>query len=215
MRFSLFVTLLVLSQSLSAQFGLSTFYNLNEARLTEVPQNVLPSDNKVDYPRTGELAAHYWFRLPTRRIEFQPTVYYAYPAETFAPSVSEFGFQFKTNVYLFDLATDCKCPTFGKQGPELQKGFFLQLSPGLSSHKFGDTRRQTVATVGAAIGLDVGVSNLLTLTPLVGVRRTLSVLDSPLVFTDENNVPIEGMKTHLTTIQLGLQATFRLDKRHY
>ena len=203
--------LLLGGSSLYAQFGLTVFRNSNEAYAGS-------GDNRIDLPYAGgyEAAVHYWFRLPKKRVEFQPTVYYA--GWLGDDRNAEVGLQLKTNVYPFDFGTDCDCPTFGKQGPQLQKGLFVQLSPGVGYHRFrlpsGAWDGQLAASVGAGVGLDLGVSNLLTLTPLVSVRRTLTDyndnwhLDQPLELDSPG-------PTRLTALQLGLQATFRLDKRRY
>ncbi len=204
---------LSLTVSLSAQVGLTGFYNFNDART--VGDLVDPEDYEITYENGPEIALNYWFRLPTKRIEFQPTVYYA--PHTGDSGWNQAGFQFKTNIYVFDLGTDCDCPTFGKQGPQLEKGFFLQLSPGVSRHWLTTpadlNAGQTALTLGAGLGVDIGLSNLLTITPIASVRHTLTDF-SDTIYTDENNVDLE-IGDRLTSIQLGLQATFRFDKKRY
>ncbi|WP_238750583.1 hypothetical protein [Neolewinella maritima] len=210
----LFVSLLVVcSCSLMAQFGATAYYNFNDARLLDWPGADLGTD-RLRYDNSVEAALHYWFRLPKRRIEFQPTVYYARQLSGSTPASNELGAQFKTNIYLFDLSTDCNCPTFGKQGPQLQKGFFMQLSPGISSHQFTDQDRHTAFTVGGGIGVDIGISNLLTLTPIAAVRHTLGGIPT-FEQTTTDGIMVTGGDQSLTSFQLGIQATFRLDKRHY
>ncbi|MEL7161920.1 MAG: hypothetical protein AAFN92_14255, partial [Bacteroidota bacterium] len=120
--------------------------------------------------------------------------------------------------YLFDFGTDCDCPTFGKQGPNLQKGFFVQLAPGYAFYDFDTAahpdRPQNGFTAAAALGIDFGLNNLLTVTPTIGFRYGLNQFAS---------VPLDGIdgtstvlvEPSLLTYQIGLQATFRLDKRRY
>lgn len=194
------------------QFGVTGFYNVNRVTSSEFDVG-----DFSEYPDAAEVAIHYWFRLKRKRVEFQPTLYYVSAVEDF-PLSESFGFQFKTNIYPFDFGTDCECPTFGKQGPQLQKGLFLQLSPGIARHRQelpGQPEESYfVPTIGAGIGLDFGVSNLLTLTPIVSLRHTLgSVAD--VTFTSEQGDVIGELDPRLTTYQFGLQATFRLDKRRY
>ncbi|MCP9235435.1 hypothetical protein [Lewinella sp. JB7] len=202
----------VVAATASAQIGVTGFRNFNDA-YTRAGGSVLD----LEYGDGAEIALNYWFRLPKKRVEFLPTVYYASTGgET---PWSEYGFQFKTNVYPFDFGTDCDCPTFGKQGPQLQKGLFIQVSPGLANHHRAEgentaVQNKIVPNVGAGIGIDFGVSNLLTLTPLVSVRHTLAdFTDTGSV--DESGDVAEGVNGRLTTVQIGVQATFRLDKKRY
>ncbi|WP_116105413.1 hypothetical protein [Lewinella sp. IMCC34191] len=204
---------LLISTASSAQVGVSGFYNFNRAKL--VGDAVNPNeDNLSPYANGPELAVNYWFRLPKNRIEFQPTVYFAQSGDN--SPWREAGFQFKTNIYVFDLGTDCDCPTFGKQGPQLEKGFFLQLSPGVARHWAnlnGVNMGNTALTLGAGVGIDFGISNLLTLTPIASLRHTVTD------YTGMEAVNASGeeldVRGQLTTFQLGLQATFRFDKKRY
>lgn len=211
-HFLLFPALLF-SLSASAQFGISTFHNWNDGRVSvdngpREELSIVPVNNR-------ELALHYWFRLPKQRVEFQPTIYYGTTGSGDS-ELAQYGFQFKTNFYVFDFATDCDCPTFGKQGPQLEKGFFLQLAPGVAYHdlSIGSGSNATTFSLAGGLGLDFGVSNLLTLTPLLSIRHHFGDILDDGVFADENNQPVE-VDTRLTTLQVGLQATFRFDKKRY
>lgn len=207
--------LLLLPVIASAQFGVAGYYNNNQAT-TDFQGSRLAGD----FNDGVEVALNYWFRLPKKRVEFLPTVYYSDAGG--AIDYSEIGLQFKTNLYFFDFATDCDCPTFGKQGPQLQKGLFLQLSPGVAYHRYSGaidgqftSRNNLSPSLAGAIGLDVGLSSLITLTPIAGIRYSTmpevtlqyELQDGPLTIQDAN--------VRLITIQLGLQLTFRLDKKRY
>jgi hypothetical protein len=192
------------------QFGLQLNHNFNQFGLSNV-DDVLPAPDNLAYS-SGEVSVHYWFRLPEQRIEFQPTVYYgtSYGDEDHA----EYGAQFKVNIYPFDLGTDCACPTFGKQGPQLEKGFFIQLAPGYASQRLFEQERVNRFTLAGGVGLDFGVSNLLTLTPIAAAR--LYTGSGPdFVIRDDSGQPLQNVDGDLITYQIGLQATFRLDKRRY
>ncbi|MEL6356496.1 MAG: hypothetical protein AAFQ37_06125 [Bacteroidota bacterium] len=233
LRLLLLTTAYSLSFSIVAQFGISGFYNTS-----------LDDFTSITYPDGGsltngyEVSADYWFRLKNKRIEFLPTVSFGRYENSIAvpPLVSEesvnvdftfneFGFQFKTNFYLLDFGTDCDCPTFGKQGPALHKGFFVQLAPGISlwegksvASTFTDRvqkDRSTIPHLGIGLGLDFGFSNLVTVTPIVsyryyftelsweGQREPCDVCD---LLPNENNV---------STLQAGIRLGIRLDKRKY
>ncbi|MEM1221080.1 MAG: hypothetical protein AAGH79_19320, partial [Bacteroidota bacterium] len=168
MRILLFCLSLCFSGLLSAQFGVATFANFQSNDWTFPVDDNSPSLlNEIG----GEVAVHYWFRLPKKRVEFQPTLYFGSTSGNgFDGGMKEFGFQFKTNIYLFDFGTDCNCPTFGKQGPSLQKGFFVQLSPGYAIYDLeiptANLENTSGFTFGGGVGIDFGLSNLLTITPI-------------------------------------------------
>lgn len=196
-----------------SQVGVVATYNINN-----VNKEINDIANAIPYENGFEGGINYWFRLTKKRIEFFPTLYYASSRGSY--DWTELGFQFKTNFYLFDFGTDCDCPTFGKQGPQLQKGFFVQLSPGVAYHRLNlpggiPDQNNFVPTIGGAVGVDIGVSNLLTVTPLVGVRHTLgSIIDFEYTDGNGNLFDVED-RQRLTSVQLGLQATFRFDKKRY
>lgn len=216
MRYLILSLLVATVSSLSAQFGVQTNVNFNNVR-AEFPgaEELSPYNFKTGY----EVALHYWFRLPKRRIEFQPTVFYALANTEEVSGFSEYGVQLKSNIYLFDLAEECDCPTFGKQGPQLQKGFFLQLAPGYSRYAMSLSTATDESfggfNLGVALGLDFGISNFLTLTPIAGMRYGFSNIGPELEVTDVNGQPLGIYDPKLSTLQVGLQATFRLDKRRY
>lgn len=203
---------------LSAQFGVTGAYSINQ--LTESGGGELPADFGFSVDNGYEAQLHYWFRLPKRRIEFQPTLYFSSAdANGFVPvnRFREIGFQFETNVYIFDLAEDCDCPTFGKQGPQIQKGFFLQLSPGIASRGLtypdGETDQSITFVYGAGLGLDIGITNLLTVTPIATFRTGQGPFGDRVITTEDGST--FETDTGLTAFQLGVQVAFRLDYKRY
>lgn len=132
------------------------------------------------YPMSGwQVGVDYWFRLKKRRIEFSPEVSFAnFQSDFEAGSIEhrQGTFQFNTDIYLFDLASDCHCPTFSKSGNFFSKGFFVELSPGATllsnrlntiapvEHTMEGTSFRFGGSVGA--GLDLAFSDLFTITPL-------------------------------------------------
>jgi hypothetical protein len=122
------------------------------------------------------VAANYWFRLKKQRIEFLPEISYEQYEDQAGPAKFEhriLGFYFNTNIYPFDFGSDCDCPTWSKTGNFFTKGFFIQISPGVwnlqNRYETGlvfDDETFTW-TIGGGAGLDLGVSEFLTVTPLV------------------------------------------------
>lgn len=204
-----------------AQLGVQATANFNQASDGSI--NYFGTGEKPQFEVGSEVALNYWFRLPKQRIEFLPTVYYAKSGvEGNEASLAEYGAQMKVNVYPFDFLGDCDCPTFGKQGPQLQKGFFLQLSAGYAfydldfgpANELANQENGSGATFGGAVGLDFGLSNLVTLTPIAGVRFGTSPYDDT-EFFGVNGAPIEGERSKITTFQAGLLVSFRFDHKKY
>ena len=212
---------LCLAVSLKAQIGIQASAIFNTASddfLTGA--GVVPGET---FESGGEIAVNYWFRLPKQRIEFLPTVRFG--TSKFGPSnitLHEFGAEMKANIYTFDFLGDCDCPTFGKQGPQLQKGFFVQVSGGYSFYistfttelEVLEVANANVFTLGGAIGLDVGLSNLVTLTPIVGARFGTSPYRD-FFLTNVNGTNVTPSTSKLTTLHAGLLVSFRFDHKKY
>jgi|AntRauTorckE5430_2_1112549.scaffolds.fasta_scaffold00703_5 hypothetical protein len=218
----LFAFLFCLPVLLSAQLGVQLSANFNKPGtvfLTGVGEFEFP-----EYNTGGELAVNYWFRLPKQRIAFLPTLYYSTAradVEAANNKFQELGFQLKTNIYPFDFLGDCDCPTFGKQGPQLQKGLFLQLSGGYAAYRtnisvanIDFTDNQHGFTFGGGIGMDIGVSKLVTITPIASVRIGTQAYQE-LQISDGNGPPIGTGGPKLTTFQLGILTSFRFDHKRY
>jgi hypothetical protein len=204
--------------SVSAQLGVVANANFNDTRSTFFDGQEGPDPQELE--NGWEVGLNYWFRLPQKRIEFMPTVYYAATEFTggLGQGFTEAGFQFKVNIYPFDFGGDCDCPTFGKQGPQLQKGFFFQVAPGYALYmpedSFVEYENKSGFTMAAAVGLDIGLSNLVTITPVAGIRYGFSSY-ADVFYTDVNGQPFGTDDPSLTTFQAGLQVSFRFDHRKY
>lgn len=213
-----------LANSLIAQLGVQFNTNLHQIRYNG---NVLSAEFDDDNQLGSELALSYWFRLPNHRVEFIPTIYAGFSPELAnSQNIIEFGTEMKTNIYPFDFNEDCDCPTFGKQGTQLQKGLFIQLTLGYANYRkpeslellgslAGVTYEETLTsgfTFGGGVGLDFGVTNLITVTPMIGVRRgTVSITDP----ATTDSLPFEPSEIKITTWQAGVRALFRLDYKNF
>ncbi|NUN99878.1 MAG: hypothetical protein HUU01_04595 [Saprospiraceae bacterium] len=132
------------------------------------------------------LGVNYWFRLKNYRVEFLPELGAGFSETNWTRPDNNsdltfrhtaINFFFNTQFYLLDIKGDCDCPTFSKEGPTFEKGLFLFLSPGAtllhtranSATEMAD--EQTLSfNIGGGIGMDFGVSDFLTITPLLGLR---------------------------------------------
>jgi hypothetical protein len=175
----LFFTILALG--LSAQIGINVGQRFNDAIDWQIEGNGV---SRTALLGDGfSVGIDYWIPMKTYRVDFMPEVNYTQleditvvgPGSTFKQQwMSLF---INTNFYLFDLEGDCDCPTFSKSGNFFSKGFFIQASPGISyldqSIEFGDTTYESevfAPSLGVGIGLDLGISDLITITPLVTYR---------------------------------------------
>lgn len=212
----------------SAQFGVRTKYNLNSFSDWDefLEQNINGDIDKI-FPSNIEIGVDYWFRLKNQRIEFMPEVamglktsssYSNVGAET---DFSYFAFNVNTQIYAFDLTGDCDCPTFSKQGPSLNKGFFFAVSPGLlyntkeislETTETSYKSNQVNLRIGVGAGFDIGISDLFTITPSIQYNITPGVNFSAL---ENVNVPPPltsySFNSGLNQIQFQIRFGFRPD----
>ena len=219
------ICLLFLVFDASAQFGVRAKYNKNSVTTWDNYIDFHTSfDNDKMFASNLELGVDYWFRLKNQRIEFLPEIAMGLNTSTDFPSLSNstelsyFAFNFNTQFYIFDFTGDCDCPTFSKQGPGLNKGFFISLSPGILYNTkkvtIGDhTSSQTNFRFGVGAGFDIGLSDLFTITPMVSYNLTPGVAFDDLTYLLSPN-PIESMvpgTTTLNQIQFQIRFGFRPD----
>jgi hypothetical protein len=241
-KLSLFIALLFSMQIVSAQFGFSAGYkpiNANNwEKIIESNQtNSLGGSNAVPLAHGAQVGIDYWFRLKNYRVEFLPELSFSTFKRVWQNpdgttlSVKEqlnssfLGLHFNTNFYIFDFKGDCNCPTFGKQGPDAKKGFFIQVAPGVdyvfnSFKKSEETKtvNDIVPSIGIGIGVDFGLTNLLTLTPMVKMHHYFGVdWDGLNTYFEAPSQPIsdEFNKNNITQFFVGVRIGLRLDSNNY
>ena len=214
----LLIFLWLFSGSLQAQLALTTAYNLNSFPAGADYDGTEVSGLEDDF---GELQLSYWFRLKNKRIEFLPTVY-ATGQFGKIKTYQEGGFLFKTNIYPFDFGGDCDCPTFGKQGPDIAKGFFIQLAPGFAYTErdtrgiaFRELDEDNFFVFAGGVGIDLGISNFLTLSPFAAARYQASEQLGLYPGIPINGARVGTVRGHRWTYQLGLQLLARFDHKRY
>ncbi len=229
--------------SLSAQFGISAKYNSNSFEKWNEFFSTNTEPTASDVHSTGfEFGVNYWRRLKAKRIEFLPEISYSRNSTTGIEfqsdtafdnsemSMSGIHFNLPIHFYFLDLHSDCDCPTFSKQSDFLSKGLYVFLSPGISYNtnsirvpnieNNADISNSHLAyRVGVGLGYDVGLSDLLTITPFIsynyGFSNQSKHLDAfNLAHCSENGaiceiVPIGN--TRLTQLQVGIRVSFRPD----
>jgi hypothetical protein len=229
-RLTLIIGIVFMTSQLFAQIGLNVGYNFNDAINWKITNGDNANDVIHDFYGNGlSFGLDYWFRLPNQRVEFTPEINYQsnssnyfYDPLNFDLNSTMVSFFANTNFYIFDFKGDCNCPTFSKRGPELQKGFFLRISPGITY--FNNKLESEVASyqnqsftfsIGAGAGIDFGVSDLLTITP-IAMLRYYPEIEWRDIFTinvgiNEWDYPKD--KTTLSQIYVGLRIGMRFDYR--
>lgn len=228
--FALCFFVLAAASPIHAQFGLRASYQLHQSDDWQV---LAPITNQTtELPgESYAIGVDYWLRLPNMRIEFLPTLSYARSSATLPDNATFDGqwFQFtlNTHIYLFDLLGDCDCPTFSKQNDFLQKGFFVNIAPGASYASFTSNSLEMgafaknntglIPTVGAGIGLDLGISDLITITPFATARYFFPFTGPQQPAAggdiDQPDYQLPTGEVDLWQIQAGLRLGFRFDYR--
>ena len=167
-RFFLLILFIILGTGpITAQFSFQTRYHTKP----DNDQSAWPAHAMVD----GSI--HYWTRLKKYRLEFYPGVLVQSHQTKEDGSNLNLGLSLPIAIYPLDFINDCDCPTFSKNTFWFQKGFFIRLTPSWSTKIAGstpDTFDQLLGTE-VALGLDLGISDLLTISPMVGYQRLQSL----------------------------------------
>lgn len=217
-----FFSLVFLFQTVNAQVGIIAGYKTMQANDWE---EVFPGDG---FPSTGySIGIDYWFKLKEKRIEFTPELNFSNFSETGLNSTTDFtarfvGFHFNTNIYPLDFDGDCQCPTWGKEGSFVEKGFFIRLSPGLNyfsseiqAEDFNESGNEIIPSFGLGVGLDIGVAPVVTITPIAMYTRYFGATWTQLgrAFFGGEGTDIDSGLSHLF---FGLKLGIRFDEiRNY
>lgn len=177
-----------------------------------------------------KLGIDYWFRLKPVRIEFFPEIAWSqFQTDLFDPiqstplnsKLQNLHFQANINIYPLDFVGDCDCPTFSKSEPIFQRGFFIQLSPGVQYQSMVfDAGASAVTysdwnyTLAGGIGLDIGVSDFITVTPYAKYWYLLEVNHDQLnEFMPYDSSPTgEFENSSASMIEAGLRLGLRFDQ---
>ena len=217
------VLLFFLTQGLYSQVGVSAFYNTNNYAgwndFFRNDANLISNNDRIFSSSVG-VTLDYWFRLRDQRIEFYPYISYQQASTDLQFANVDLGLRqigggINAHLYVLDLIGDCDCPTFSKQGTFFKKGFFLLAGIGADfSTKAvnGDFRDCYFDfTAHAGLGLDIGVTDIITLTPILRYRYYPDISWhelAPVFGLDTNNV-----STSAGQLGIGLRVGVRLDYR--
>lgn len=189
-RFVATLILTILCLSANAQFGVRISQNFNKASNWDDFLSNEAGQNATVFTSSQSITLDYWLRLPNHRVEFYPNISYHRATDDFSSlfinttfetsKLEQIGGGLLVHIYAFDFTGDCDCPTFSKQGGLVKKGFFFMGGVGadFSRKSFGDGNLgdgnvDVKASLG--IGLDIGITDLITITPFVQVQRYFDV----------------------------------------
>ncbi len=185
---------MVAQVGLRVQYGQVSNSNWEESSIPNSCDCFIPQRNYKS------IALDYMIRHKEKRIEF-------YPALTYVKT-DEFGFSefdqnihhtesirliFNTQLYPLDFHSDCDCPTWSKDNDFFKKGFFIFIAPeiGVRNHKGRNadsslklSNQGMVYGISGGIGLDIGISELLTLSPILRVGYLASSTWKNFIETD-------------------------------
>lgn len=177
-----------------SQFGVTGGYQVISSDAWQMAiaetQGLTLSNNRIT--KGWSAGIDYWFRLKNKRIEFLPelranqTKFIVAAAigngntgevQEFKLDIDNYSFNFNTHIYPFDFDGDCDCPVWSKEGPSFSKGFFIRISPSVGYWKveedyidFSGTNADWHTSIGVGTGMDIGLSDLLTITPIIEHR---------------------------------------------
>ncbi|MEN0004734.1 MAG: autotransporter outer membrane beta-barrel domain-containing protein [Bacteroidota bacterium] len=222
---NLFLVLLfaVLQTPLFGQFGINASYCFNDAPDWQGRDLEIVSQDAQVLADGFAFGIDYWFRLKNQRIEFLPELNFARFAidETVDFTVTNYSLFFNTNIYFLDFQGDCDCPTWSKEGPTLEKGLYFQLSPGIT---YIQQEIETIIStlddselafsLGAGLGFDIGISDLITITPNAGVRYFFPTNWEDLEILNLESSDSSPPSTESTNLQFhaGIRLGFRFDQ---
>lgn len=167
-----------------------------------------------------QVGIDYTFRLKNYRIEFYPEISYsrqlALEIENQRYNLNSFGLEFNTHFYFLDFEEDCDCPTWSKSNDWFQKGFFVSIHPGAQVFQYTastgmEDQTQWLASLGIGAGIDIGLSEYITLTPLIKWRHFFTPQWNGLIELYESNsagISKEWEKRYFNQIQAGLRLGF-------
>lgn len=205
------------------QFGVNVKYLMGQSEILD----------EYHYSQDGiSTSFEYGFRLKNNRLEFHPGLGYSFTffnnqegnsgIEYDNGYFSSIDLDFNTSIYPFDFNGDCDCPTWNKDGNLIKKGFFLEVSPGLAYQTFhlenwpsegfeGSIPLKTsnlLLKLSVGAGLDIGLSEQYTLTPLFSWTML-----SNAEWKDLEDIDFMSIPEDQSYLAAGLRLTYKPDPK--
>ena len=180
--------------------------------------------NEVNLSQDGiQFSLEYGFRLKEKRLEFHPGIGYrtTIQNDTYDGFFRSVDLDLNTSIYPFDFGGDCDCPTFSKDGHLIKKGFFLEISPGLGYQTLSRENydaapfdpvpvksSEFVIKLGAGAGLDIGLNEEWTITPMFSWTKIF-----PREWDGLNEYGMKDTLEDQTYLAAGLRVAYKPDDR--
>ena len=212
--------ILFFTLSLQSQVGLRAHYSTNHYEGWNDFFNTQLQEPRNIFSNSIDISIDYWIRLPNKRIELYPYLSYHHVEHQFqfmpgSLALRQLGLGIIAHFYILDLLGDCDCPTFSKQGSFIKKGFFLLSGVGADhstkavNDVYGDGNIDARFQVG--MGLDIGVTDILTITPLIRYQYYPDI--SWHEMAQQFGIDINNVSTSAGQFGLGVRVGIRLDYR--
>ena len=131
------------------------------------------------------------------------------------------SFNLKTNIYFLSLEADCDCPTFSRDAGILEKGLFVQIAPGISYFQSKAEAASLVSEgngtnfkLGLGLGVEIGLSDYLTITPIVKYNRYFNVdwedLTNQMANISQQEVTFDYDKSTINQFYAGIRIGIKL-----
>lgn len=132
-------------------------------------------------------------------------------------------FSLTSKIFLLSLEADCDCPTFSRDAGIVKKGFFVEVSPGISTFKASVSDDALISEdtgvsfkFGVGMGLEIGFNDFVTISPFVRFNRYFNMewegLQSDIAAFD-NTTPVDGSNTTpLNQFSAGLRLAITLQR---
>lgn len=185
----LLLFLLSLPCIIQAQFGITGSYAVtNDWWIAPKEYNNTGNNDKTGWHFIDDgwtTGIDYRIKFKSVRIKFVPELNYsrltrfaASRDKNFKNTTSVFSFYFNTDLYLFDLRGNDYALNNKKTASFLKRGLFIRLSPGISHWRMYDSFLDNIfidskiwgLNIAGSLGLDIEITDLLTITPIIGVR---------------------------------------------
>ncbi len=226
----IFFSFLLMSQTITAQVGVTGSYFTQ--RIPEWETAIVGNGTSNRILEKGySVGVDFWMKpLEEWRLELYPEIVIGNStselisgSNTESLDLKTVGFNLNMNIYLLNFKSDCDCPTFSKQESFFEKGLFLQLSPGFHyldgayeiDNSF-DIQRSTmndwVPHLGIGLGLDIGIMDFITITPIVKYSQFLNASwDGLLTTVNEptNSIVLGSEDSNINRFSAGIHLGIR------